>query len=505
MGIGGAESGGSAVSANLARVPIVDVEAIEVSPRHDPPVIADVPAERAVLAAALLDPVRAVPRIEAILAPSDFYDRRHATLWEVFLAIRARGDALDVLTVGAELRARNRLNAIGGAAYLGELTDEIPTIAHCETHARIVHDTASRRRLGFIGERLQLATQDPSRDPEKLRDAAIDALRSLRFGRGATASSALDLVTDALASIENGVNGNARGALPFNVSTLDVMSGGGMKRGGSYFIAARPGVGKTACASQIGGATAASGECVLYVALEPSRHDIMQSTIANRASVNLTKLTRAPKTLSQVDLDAVWGVANAISSWPLHVVDAHEREVPDTVARIENVMRSLPSPPALVIVDHLLKLQPTRRYDRQHEGTAEVVSALVSLGKRTGATMLTLCHIGRGVRASSGLFRRPCAEDIAGGDAMNRDADGIIIMHREDKYPTTKENVGNTSIAGMVDLLAPKLRGVEDNTFGRMKFRGEVQRFEPIEPDRDDQRDEEQRESGEYDYAGLDR
>jgi hypothetical protein len=104
--VGGEESRGDAVSANLARVPIVDVEAIEVSPRHDPPVIADVPAERAVLAAALLDPVRAVPRIEAILAPSDFYDSRHAVLWDAFLAIRARGDALDVLTVIAELRSR---------------------------------------------------------------------------------------------------------------------------------------------------------------------------------------------------------------------------------------------------------------------------------------------------------------------------------------------------------------------------------------------------------------
>jgi replicative DNA helicase len=114
-------------------------------------------------------------------------------------------------------------------------------------------------------------------------------------------------------------------------------------------------VGKTACASQIGGATAASGECVLYVALEPSRHDIMQSTIANRASVNLTKLTRAPKTLSQGDLDAVWGVANAISSWPFHVVDAHEREMPDTVARIENVMRSLPSPPSVISTRAILR------------------------------------------------------------------------------------------------------------------------------------------------------
>lgn len=473
------------MSVELVRSPIVDVHDVEFTAHDEPPPISDGAAERAILGATLMDPPRVIPKVEPILGAADFHDPRHGVLWEVFVAIHARGDVLDIVTAIAELRARNRLNAIGGAQYLGELTDEIPTTAHCEAHARLVVEASRRRRLGSIGERLALAARNPAHDPEKLRDAAVEALRALRFGRGATASSALDLVGDALASIERGTKGEGKGALPFSVATLDEMSGGGMKRGGSYFIASRPGIGKTACASQVGGAVAESGECVLYVALEPSRHDVMQSTIANRASVNLTKLTRAPKTLSQSDLDAVWGVANAIASWPLHVVDAAEREVPDTVARIENVMRSLPSMPALVIVDHLLKVHPTRRYDRQHEGTAEVVASLVSLGKRTGATLLTLCHIGRGVRTSSGLYRRPCAEDIAGGDAMNRDADGIIIMHREDKYPTSKENVGNASIAGMVDLLAPKLRGVEDNTFARMRFRGEVQRFEPVASERE--------------------
>lgn len=476
MGGGGGESRVRAVS-NLARLHVVDVGD---SPRG----ICDSAAERAVLAAALLNPEHAIKRVEAIVAPSDFHDPRHATLWEAFVAIHARGDALDVLTATAELRERNRLNAVGGAAYLGELTDEMPTVEHCEAHARIIVEASRRRRLESIGERLSLAARDASRDPEKLRDAAVEALRLLRFGRGAVVSSALDLVTDALAGIERGTSGETSRALRFSVSTLDGMSGGGMKRGGSYFIAARPGIGKTALASQIGGAVAASGEGVLYVALEPSRGDIMQSTIANRASVNLTRLTREPQTLTQGDLDAVWGVANTIASWPLYVVDASASEAPDTVPRIEAAMRSLSSMPSLVIVDHLLKVQPTRRYDRQYEGTAEVVSGIVSLGKRTGATMLVLCHIGRGVSGRDGLFRRPRAEDIAGGDAMNRDADGVIIMHREDKYPTSRENVDNPSVAGIVDMVAPKLRGVEDNTFGRMRFRGEVQRFEPIVADR---------------------
>lgn len=476
--VGGREAQrGGAVNAGLSRAPIIDVEVVTRSTA-----LADDDAERAVLGAILFDAGVVVPVASALLVAADFNEPRHATIWEAMLAVHARGEPVDILTVGNELRARNRLNTVGGAQYLGELTDEVHTTAHAEAHALLVVEASRRRRLAVIGERLAVAARDPQREGEKLRDAAVEALRALRFGRGSTASSALDLVVSLMGDIERSVAG-ARGptALAFGVPTLDRMSGGGMKRGGSYFIAARPGIGKTSLACQIGGAVAAGGEGVLYVALEPSRDEIMSATIANRAGVDLVKITRDRRSLSQGDLDDVTTAANAVAQWPLYVVDATERETPDTVARIEAVMRALPRMPSLVVVDHLLKLQPTRRHERAHEGTGEVVAGLVSLGKRTGATMLTLCHIGRGVSDRGGLFRRPRAEDIAGGDAMNRDADGIILLHREDKYPTKRENVENPSIAGIVDMLAPKLRGVEDNTFGRMRFRGAVQRFEAME------------------------
>lgn len=478
MVVGREAQRGGAVN-GLTRTPVIDAEIVDDTTLA---LVADTDAERAVLGEVMMDASAVLPIVAPLLVAADFNEPRHALLWEVFTAIHARGEPVDILTAVAELRARRRLNTVGGAQYLGEITDEVVTTAHCESHARVVVEASRRRRLAAIGEKIALVARDPSRDAEKLRDAAVEALRGLRFGRGAAASSALDLVETLMGDIERSVAG-ARGptALSFGVPTLDRMSGGGMKRGGAYFIAARPGIGKTALACQIGGAVAGGGECVLYVALEPSRDEIMSATIANRAGVELVKITRDRRALTQDDVNDITTAANAVAGWPLYVVDASEREVPDTVARVEAVMRALPRMPSLVVVDHLLKLQPTRRHERAHEGTGEVVAGLVSLGKRTGATLLVLCHIGRGVSDRGGLFRRPRAEDIAGGDAMNRDADGIVLLHREDKYPTKRENVENPQCAGIVDMLAPKLRGVEDNTFGRMRFRGAVQRFEPME------------------------
>lgn len=469
---------------------IIDATFVEAQRADEATPLHDHPAEAACIAAVMLDEggERGVWRtLSALLSASHFHEPRHAAMWAALTALHGRGERVDVLTLAAELKARGKLDR-EMPQFIGEVTDFVPTAAHCEAHAALVRACHARRALAEIGARLTRAATDATKPPMQLRDLAVEALRRVDIGGAQRPADAEALVLEMWEVFERVKTGSEPSALPFYVPTLDDMSGGGianaggMKRGGAYFIAARPGVGKTSLCCQIAGATAEAGERALYVALEPKRVEIMQSIHANRASVSLTKITRTPWALTQSDVDALTVVSNAAAKWPLHVIDAQSDSPPDTVAKVEAAMRALPTPPALVVVDHLLKLSPVGRYGKPHEGTAEVVAGLVSLGKRTGATILTLCHIGRGV-SNGALYRRPRAEDIAGGDAMNRDADGIIVLHREDKYPTKKDSVGNKSLAGVVDLFAPKLRGVEDNTFGRMRFRGDVQRFEAITDD----------------------
>ena len=469
---------------SIARV----IDAVIVEHEQTPTALYDHAAEAAVIAAVMLDEgdARGVWRsLSPLLSPGHFHDGRHAALWAAITAIKGRGEGVDVLTLVAELKARGKHDR-NTAQLIGEVTDAVITTAHCEAHAAIVRECAARRMLAEIGARLERAAVDSTKPALQLRDLAVEALRRVSIGASQRPTSAVDLVDEMWAVFDNLRDGKEPGPLPFYVPTLDGMSGGGvrgaggMKRSGTYFVAGRPGLGKTAIACQIAGATAEAGEGVLYVALEPKRIEVMQAIHANRASVSLTKITRAPKLLTQDDVDALMAVSNRVAGWPLHVIDATTDNPPDTVPKIEAALRTLPSTPALLIVDHLLKLSPVGRHEKAYSGTAEVVSALVSLGKRTGVTVLVLCHIGRAVSGNSGLFRRPRAEDIAGGDAMNRDADGILILHREDKYPTMKESVGNRSLAGVVEVFAPKLRGVADNPFGKMLFRGEVQRFDAI-------------------------
>ncbi|HEX4936988.1 MAG TPA: DnaB-like helicase C-terminal domain-containing protein [Gemmatimonadaceae bacterium] len=176
------------------------------------------------------------------------------------------------------------------------------------------------------------------------------------------------------------------------------------------------------------------------------------------------------------------GAFDAISRWPLHAVDRSAKDRVDTIEGIEATIRALPRPPALVVVDHLLILSHACPGREEHHRVTHAVRALVEIGKRTGCTLLVLAHIGRATAGKGELYRRPRAEDLAGGRTIEEAADGILILHREDKHPTSKESQNDPTNHGRVEVFAPKLRGVRDCGYGVLLFRGEVQRFEPFDP-----------------------
>ena len=104
-------------------------------------------------------------RVSAILSAGDFYDPKHIVFWKAFDAMHTRGIPLDVKTVTAELDAMGSRHTVGAPQSIGDLTDDVVTVAHCEVHARLVLAASQRRRLRAIGVQLARSATDPTRDP----------------------------------------------------------------------------------------------------------------------------------------------------------------------------------------------------------------------------------------------------------------------------------------------------------------------------------------------------
>lgn len=393
-------------------------------------VLADERAERAVLAAALLDAEgaeRVIPRLAGIVKPADFHDPRHATLWEAFLSIHTRGEPVDVLTVVAELRARDRLNAVGGPQYVGELTDEIPTLAHCESHARIVLDLAARRRAleAFQGASARLLAGDPLAAVQTLVGRALTGDGDAH--RAALVADDLDALMETVWNRREGIQQPM--ATPW--AGVDQLLGGGLWPG-MYVLVGGTGAGKTQWAVQVAVEAALKGHRALYLALELSRQDLAARVVGALSGVPWSGILRG-----QIDGPALQLVADTVRRarvLPLHT----ECGVPfgygaDTLASRAWALR-----PSLVVLDYLQLC--SGRTGEDPRGTVGRVSYVArTIARDLGAAVLVLSSTARANYAE--LVNDPTKDpgDLVGlgkeSGEIEYAADGVIVLARRSDKP----------------------------------------------------------------------
>ena len=103
-------------------------------------------SERAVLAGVLLDP-ESFPLLSGRLGPEDFYSERNRTVFAAMLQVEEADAQIDLRTVQAALEQQNKLEAVGGVAYLASLDLQLPDIGRLESYVEIVKERSVRRRL----------------------------------------------------------------------------------------------------------------------------------------------------------------------------------------------------------------------------------------------------------------------------------------------------------------------------------------------------------------------
>lgn len=458
--------------------------------------LADLDAERAVLGACLLDSDRQGHMLEALskrLRASDFFREQHRAIYAALLAVWQRGEGVDTVSVSLQLRADRVLNAVGGPQELSDLAEElaqgIATLAHFETHAGIVAQMAARRRMADFGAALQYRARDLTTSLIDVRNGAAKALMELHIP-GAPAATLGDDLEGMWDQSERVERGEVTYHLPSGVRGLDRILDGGFAPGKVYLLAARPRVGKTALAVQVGLEVARRGRGVYMLSLEIAARDLARQAVGCLGGVDYTHI--ASGRLTDEERAAAIHASNELSRMPFYRADLRTPGCPRTVAGLAAALHGLPTPPALVIVDHVGKLKPRGKFYRdRRDALAEVSADLIELARTTGVVLLVLAHISR-----DGADR-PTLEDLSGADDLGKDADGVILMHRPDLVaPEPKKGKGRKSDPDAEELAKPevgvalvavaKLRGGPVNAVCRMRLRGEFQRWDPMDCDADE-------------------
>lgn len=416
-------------------------------------------AEQAVLGAVLVDP-GVLAHLD--LSAADFVRPEHQHIFEAARALDADGVPVDPVVVGERM---------GGAriAYLAELADNCAAPSNAPAYAAIVRRAAVRRQaLAALAEaQAEIQRGDrPVPDIVAALAADIDGLAADHAGGPVSFAGVVSRALDvAHAAHQRRRQGGTVGA-PSGLPALDARLGG-LHGPRLVILAGRPGVGKTALASQWALHAAERGYKVGVCSLEMSDAETGLRALAVLCGLNSAALARgAPDEYERLRELVAAGKLEAVRQLPIHF-DFDSFTLGAVVARISQWRRT--EKIDLAVVDHIGLIE-TEGYTSRVEQLGAISRTLKKLAKRIGIPIVALSQLNRTVEREK---RLPVLSDLRDSGSIEQDADAVIMLHA----PGDPDALGKIDVE--IGLL--KLRdGVKGWLPCKFQFDGRAQRFREI-------------------------
>ena len=388
-----------------------------------------VEAEQSVLGSILIDP-DAMLKVGDFLKPADFYRAQHGDIYTAMLALHGQREPIDLVTLGDELRRQDRLDEIGGPAYLTTLMNSVPTAVHAEHYGRIVERKAVLRNLIGAAGRIAAVGYEEANDAE----VAIDRAESILFeisqrrtdGGFETLSTLLGQAYDRLEYLHEH-RGQILG-VPTGLSHLDTLLGG-LQPSDLIILAARPSVGKTSLALNIAQhAAVRENKKVAIFSLEMSREQLALRLLSAETGINPRPLQTG--FVDETDWSKIATVMNDMATAPMWIDDSPALSVMELrtkARRLEAEQRGLD----LVIVDYLQLMQAStvsKDANRVQE-VSEISRGLKQLARELKVPVVALSQLSRGVEQRG--TAEPRLSDLRESGSIEQDADVVIFLYRE--------------------------------------------------------------------------
>src|SRR5918998_609391 len=400
----------------------------------------NVEAEQSVLGSLLIDR-DAIIKIASYVKPGDFYSRANGTIYEAILDLYNRREPTDFVTLSDELGRRDRLDQVGGVAYLSALLNVVPTAVHVEYYGRIVERTATLRRLIDAGSDIVGIGYRDGVDTEEALDEAERAIFKVSERRSTkdfqSIAEVLDRFFDQIDYMQQHrgeVVGTASG-----YADLDQLTGG-LQKSDLIIIAARPSVGKTAFALGVAyGAAVQHQKTVGIFSLEMSADQLVQRLLSMETGVDSHRLR-----LGQIDdneWDRISRAFGRLSEAPIYIDDASTSNIMDVRSKARRLQAE--HGVDLIVIDYL-QLMTARRTENRVQEISEISRGLKGLARELNVPVVALSQLSRAVESRAD--HRPMLSDLRESGSIEQDADIVIFIYREDKYEDDSEKKGIAEI-----------------------------------------------------------
>lgn len=438
-------------------------------------------AEKSLLGAILLSDEE-FPTILEILKPADFYDPRHVDIFSGMVSLFDNHQPIDLMTVTSKLKDLKTLKQVGGAPYLTELTNYVPTATHAKAYAELVSQAAVRRNLIQAGENISKSAYDGKSDINELLGKAEQELFTVS---DKTIKSDYDTLGNLLIEgyermEELHRNKGALRGLKTGFRDLDDKTAG-LQKGDLVIVGARPAMGKTTFAQNLAYNVATHNgpnAGVMFFSMEMAKAEIVDRMISDISGVDNWKIRKSM--LTDDDFATIGDALGELGDVPLYIDDTSSL----TILGLQNKVRRAAHehPISVVIVDYLQLIEGSARYagNRVQEVT-EISRGLKILAREMNITVVALAQLSRGVTGRDDP--RPVLSDLRESGSIEQDADLVLFLHRPDYYKQNKDDFVPTNITEL--LLAKHRHGPVGKV--ELYFHDNLNRFSSLDKQHGDE------------------
>jgi replicative DNA helicase len=400
-------------------------------------------AEESVLGAMMLSP-GAIGAVSEILDAGDFYRESHAKIYRAAVALYARGEPVDAITLVDELEERGELDAVGGRVRVHELAALVPAAANAAHYARIVREMATLRGLIRTGQEIARLGWERPGEVQDLVDQAEQILFDLSQDRVTTEFSHIEsLLKESFERITQLYEAGADvTGVPAGFRDLDRLTSG-FQPGNLVIVAARPSMGKSALGLCMAANLAVrEGIPVGIFTLEMSKSEVTQRLMCSEAKVESQRLRTGKLAID--DWPRLTAACDKLAKAPLYVDDTGSINLMEIRSKARRLKSKEPNL-GLILVDYLQLMTSGSTAENRVQEVSQISRSLKVLARDLDVPIVAMSQLSRAVEQRHD--KRPILSDLRESGSIEQDSDLVMFIYRDEYYNEESDQQGIAEVA----------------------------------------------------------
>ena len=425
-------------------------------------------AEMAVLGSMLLDE-EAISVAAETLFTEAFYKEDHRKIFAAIMSLYNANKPVDLITLTNELKQSGTLEGIGGASFLTQLVNSVPTSANISHYANIVKEKSILRTLINNSSKVIALCYESENNIAEVVDTAERLVFEVSDRKNTgTYLQIKEIVKDSIETIDRlyqkkaHVTGIPTGFIDFDIKTA------GLQPSDFIVIAGRPSMGKSAFALGIAEYAGVVEKVPLaFFSLEMSKEQLVQRMLCAHAKVDAHKVRTGY--LATSDWPRLTAAAGKLSEAPIFVDDTPAISVMELRAKARRLKAHHDI--QLILLDYMQLMRGSGDSENRQQEISDISRSLKALARELRVPVIAISQLSRAVEMRSD--HRPQLSDLRESGAIEQDADVVVLILREEYYNSTSDN------QGLAEIIIAKQRNGPVGSF-KLTFIKEYTRFENL-------------------------